>query len=264
MSHLVGKEFECATLFEFGTATGIRQLEIKGLRFGRAVDGHLSAQFVIRGKRKTQHRIANRMVIIEGWEHPALEVWEKEESSDDLLVRRLKYTLFSPEWDVLLDEYLQRVNPGVIFDGRVETASLTHLPSTRPQISPNPAQNDQGEKITFPEEIQAAELFIEGAATQVQVNKYERSPAARHQCLSYHGYACKACGCEMGDTYGELGRHYMHVHHVVPLSEIGENYEVDPIKDLIPVCPNCHSMLHRKKEVISVDKLRAIIAANRR
>ena len=47
--------------------------------------------------------------------------------------------------------------------------------------------------------------------------------------------------------------------HIVPLSEIGEEYVVDPIRDLVPVCPNCHMALHSKKDgVYTVEELRAI------
>ena len=65
--------------------------------------------------------------------------------------------------------------------------------------------------------------------------------------------------------YGELGKGYIHVHHIVPLSEIGEGYEVDPINDLIPVCPNCHNMLHKKinGKFVSIDELKEIIESHR-
>ena len=63
-------------------------------------------------------------------------------------------------------------------------------------------------------------------------------------------------------TYGELGKGFIHVHHVIPVSEIGKEYKVDFKKDLIPVCPNCHAMLHRKNkdgENVSVEELREIV-----
>ncbi|HEK2705573.1 TPA: HNH endonuclease [Pseudomonas aeruginosa] len=62
-----------------------------------------------------------------------------------------------------------------------------------------------------------------------------------------------------GERFGELGRGFIHVHHVVPVSEIGESYEVDPIKDLIPLCPNCHAMIHRRNPPLSVDELKGLM-----
>lgn len=65
--------------------------------------------------------------------------------------------------------------------------------------------------------------------------------------------------------YGEIGRGFIHVHHIVPISTIGEEYKIDPIKDLVPVCPNCHAMLHKGKEgeVLTVDELKEIIKKNK-
>ena len=57
---------------------------------------------------------------------------------------------------------------------------------------------------------------------------------------------CKVCNLNFKKVYGEIGEDFIHIHHIVPINEIGKNYKIDYKKDLIPVCPNCHSMLHRK------------------
>lgn len=103
--------------------------------------------------------------------------------------------------------------------------------------------------------------FPEGATMQVTVNKYERSREARRQCIEAHGCYCHVCGLDFAQKYGELGEGFIHVHHLVPISTIGEDYVVDPVKDLIPVCPNCHAMLHRGQagQVLSIEQLRKII-----
>jgi len=43
------------------------------------------------------------------------------------------------------------------------------------------------------------------------------------------------------------------------LEDIKDEYEVDPINDLRPVCPNCHAMLHRKKPPLTIEELETII-----
>jgi 5-methylcytosine-specific restriction enzyme A len=101
--------------------------------------------------------------------------------------------------------------------------------------------------------------FTEGNVKQVIVNKYEREIKARQACVDFYGICCKACGLNFEKVYGEIGKDFIHVHHVVPVSEIGENYKINPIKDLIPLCANCHSMLHRTKPVMSVKKLKIIM-----
>lgn len=100
-------------------------------------------------------------------------------------------------------------------------------------------------EIEYPDDM---EVFTEGNTTQVLVNKYERNQQARKKCIDYYGYKCKVCGFDFEKKYGEIGKNYIHVHHVVPIHEIKKDYDVNPITDLIPVCPNCHAMLHRKNK----------------
>lgn len=52
------------------------------------------------------------------------------------------------------------------------------------------------------------------------------------------------CGTDLGAVYGDVARGLVHVHHLRPLSEIAGEYEVDPVHDLRPVCPNCHAVIH--------------------
>jgi len=83
----------------------------------------------------------------------------------------------------------------------------------------------------------------------VKVDIYERSSIARGKCIEYHGLNCLICGINFGEKYGTLGEGFIHVHHLRPLHTIGEDYVVDYKKDLIPVCPNCHAMIHRIPDV---------------
>ncbi|ANZ34405.1 HNH endonuclease [Staphylococcus carnosus] len=102
--------------------------------------------------------------------------------------------------------------------------------------------------VLYPEIIKDEELY-EGIKKQVIVNKYERNPKARQICVNYYGYNCKVCDLNFEKEYGKIGKNFIHVHHIVPLSKIDEQYKIDPIKDLRPVCPNCHAMIHRGLEV---------------
>lgn len=97
------------------------------------------------------------------------------------------------------------------------------------------------------QEIQ--EEFTEGKKKAVYITKYERNPKARAACLEYHGFTCKICGMNFEEHYGPEYKNIIEVHHLVPLSQIGKEYVVDPIHDLIPVCPNCHTALHSKDGV---------------
>lgn len=104
--------------------------------------------------------------------------------------------------------------------------------------------------------------LVEGDASELVLTKYERSKAAREACVLHHGYACAACGFDFESVYGEIGRGFIHIHHVMPISGRGGAYQVDPVNDLIPLCPNCHAMAHRREPPISVGELRMLLASN--
>jgi 5-methylcytosine-specific restriction protein A len=113
------------------------------------------------------------------------------------------------------------------------------------------------EPITdFPDQITQPERLPEGASKIISVNAYERSRKARDHCIRHYGTRCCVCEMDFKERYGELGIGFIHVHHLKMLSEIGAEYEIDPIKDLRPVCPNCHAMLHRTAPPLSIDELR--------
>lgn len=86
--------------------------------------------------------------------------------------------------------------------------------------------------------------FIEGRRTEVTTNRYERDSGARDACIRHYGSRCSACDFSFGEFYGPEVDGYIHVHHLVPLSQTGVEYVVDPIKDLRPLCPNCHAAVH--------------------
>jgi 5-methylcytosine-specific restriction enzyme A len=116
------------------------------------------------------------------------------------------------------------------------------------------------------EEILADEIDLqvtphyEGAKRQITVNAYERNPITRKQCIAYYGNSCLVCKINFEQMYGNLGKDYIHVHHLKPLSEIGEQYLVDPIADLRPVCPNCHAMIHKRNPPYTIEELQDIIS----
>ncbi|MCE5280356.1 MAG: hypothetical protein ABFD92_07940 [Planctomycetaceae bacterium] len=86
----------------------------------------------------------------------------------------------------------------------------------------------------------------EGAVTLAKVRRYERSRINRAACIEINGVRCCVCGFHFGEQYGRVGDGFIHVHHLEPLSMMQESYVIDPAIHLVPICPNCHSMAHRK------------------
>ena len=101
--------------------------------------------------------------------------------------------------------------------------------------------------------------FIEGKSKQVFVNVYERNNEARKACIKHYGPKCQICNIDFGLKYPSIGNGFIHVHHLKMVSEINSEYKVNPISDLIPVCPNCHAMIHQRKIPYTISEMKKII-----
>jgi hypothetical protein len=112
-----------------------------------------------------------------------------------------------------------------------------------------------------PNEVGGAETFTEGAVRQVTVNAYERNPVARSRCINAYGAHCYICGFDFGVMYGASAAGFIHVHHTKALATIGEQYEVNPIEDLRPVCPNCHAVIHMTDPARSIEEVKGLLSA---
>lgn len=114
--------------------------------------------------------------------------------------------------------------------------------------------------FTLAEEIVAPTGLVEGAVCAITVNAHERNPEARRRCIEHYGTSCSICEFDFGAVYGEEAEGIIHVHHLRPLSEIGRQYNVDPIEDLRPVCPNCHAVLHHRHNLpYSIEQVRTFL-----
>ncbi len=99
--------------------------------------------------------------------------------------------------------------------------------------------------IVLPEVPEAAEI-LEGAVHVSVVRRRERNPRNRLLCLRIHGTACSVCGLDPAALYGDAGG-IIEVHHIQPLSFLGEPRTYDPENDLIPLCPSCHRAAHTRR-----------------
>lgn len=119
-------------------------------------------------------------------------------------------------------------------------------------------ESDVGNDTTENLGLGESASFVEGELQEVVCTRYERNREAREACIALKGYSCAVCGMDFESRYGEIGTGFIHVHHVVPISSIGDNYQVNPATDLVPVCPNCHNMLHRRNPPYSIVELRML------
>lgn len=127
----------------------------------------------------------------------------------------------------------------------------SHNPLNGDYMPPAPVAPELTDKDVAPKPAEEKPL-LEGAEVQdMHSAGYERNPEARRQCIDYfkslHGghIVCECCGFDFSRAYRDIGDDYIEVHHRTPVSQRGGEYEVNPQKDLVPLCSNCHSMIHR-------------------
>lgn len=169
------------------------------------------------------------------------------------------------DWDTVVDvpdrlplEDLREAIPDVKWD-RLQGGGIEISPTAAARLSQIWAHHTGSLIFRSPDEPRGlnGKGFPEGALKRVEVNRYERDPRARRACLRHWGYRCAVCELSFEERYGPLGRDYIHVHHTLELSRVPPGYHVNPVTDLVPVCPNCHSMIHRSPgPALTVDELR--------
>lgn len=102
-------------------------------------------------------------------------------------------------------------------------------------------------------------VFNEGTPYQVIQTKYERNPHARNECIKHFGFDCFICGFNFEEKYGLTGKDFIHVHHLKQISEVSKPYEIHPIEDLRPICPNCHSLIHKRRPAYTIEEMKKFI-----
>lgn len=104
-----------------------------------------------------------------------------------------------------------------------------------------------------------SKAFAEGEPSTIRATRYERDPHNRAACIEHYGTTCYVCGLDLKDKYGSLADGLIEVHHKTPISSYGKSIAVDPIRDLVPLCPNCHAVVHRRNPPIDPDELARVV-----
>lgn len=105
----------------------------------------------------------------------------------------------------------------------------------------------------------------EGKLTTTSIQTRKRSAKLRAFAFEYykkHGLIqCNVCGFDFNETYGDYGRDYIEFHHIKPISVYEDEGYItnlqEATKNLVPLCANCHRILHRN--CISVEELKRSI-----
>lgn len=154
---------------------------------------------------------------------------------------QLKSPIIDTDGDLVVNEGLDELI--LIWTSSFLSMVLPLLPLEEEKIS---------QEISF-------EGLPEGALTKILVNRYERNKVNRQACISIYGAKCLICDFDFGKKYGSVGEGFIEVHHNTPLAQMTPDYHINPITDLVPLCSNCHSMVHRSNPPYSIDQIHQLI-----
>lgn len=180
----------------------------------------------------------------------AIVIWEIEKrmqlnKSTDLYVRD-----GSLLWSDISEVRTYDISIGRINSGQFSKVVLMPLTQLEPFLIVN-EEFDFNIKISCKfandeiESVKVVNTGCEGHIIECYGRKYERDRKLRDEAIRLHGCICNICNFDFEKQYGEFGRGYIEVHHRVPLSKGVQN--VDPMKDLVCLCANCHRMIHRDR-----------------
>lgn len=167
------------------------------------------------------------------------------ESTDIFSLCKFKSTIEeNPDWAVDSRVYssLEALNYYIEYKAAAEEIDLT-------RVLPNTAQQEQN--------------YDEGRIYESHCTRRERDRDAREACIREKGCKCAICGFDFEAKYGEAGKGFIEVHHLNPLSNTDGEHSIKS-NELIPICSNCHSIIHRKKpdginNPFTIDEMKKIL-----
>jgi 5-methylcytosine-specific restriction protein A len=92
----------------------------------------------------------------------------------------------------------------------------------------------------------------------------ERNSRLATEAKKVLGFDCQACGFNFEEFYGPRGRGYIEAHHIVPYSELADQPDpvlLDASRDFAVVCANCHRMIHRDKNQLTMSQVQELVNA---
>jgi 5-methylcytosine-specific restriction protein A len=216
-----------------------------------------------------------RGICASGWSVSSVSIkkhWNKEKAEKGVTTKYIKV-----RWEVILNPDAEPILPREwlnhgILKGLHWNTQISGI-KMRDDIAPALEElwaaflksNGKGKyresgEYSSPDEVINPREYHEGAVKQIAVNVYERNPEARRKCLEHYGFDCYVCDFNFERVYGAIGENFIHVHHLKPLSETGKTYKVDPIRDLRPVCPNCHAIVHTRTPPYSIEEVQEMLS----
>lgn len=177
------------------------------------------------------------------------------------------------DWYAFFSEYQKFDQPvlakqnGIFFEKIPESRKTNYWRNGVRPVDPDVFFSIIENSTVSTETVQENSEFIsyqEGTKSIIYSTKFERNTTLRQRVLQEKGFTCVCCGFNFEKTYGEIGKNFIHVHHIVPLHRYSGEAVKNSVNDLVPICPNCHAMIHRNKEsTLSIEDLKNILLQNK-
>lgn len=184
--------------------------------------------------------------------------------SKSSLQKRINCGLISNEASIAINNHVISVEEFVKFDGNWDSFQITYEIISQPF---NEESIFEGAKILISMMLSLIDYSIEGAEEgdeiEIVSKRYERNPINRQLCLDANGYKCAVCGFDFEKVYGDIGKNVIEVHHIIPVHTMGPGYVVDPIKEMIPLCSNCHTIVHKKNPPYTIEEIKTALSNNK-
>jgi 5-methylcytosine-specific restriction protein A len=191
---------------------------------------------------------------------PFMDIHFADKDRKGLNVEVVFDTLLDFKNDILQLDILKREMPKQVWTPQASGISIkTEYLSTLEALWYGYQNSSHEPKEQDINQLETEKTFLEGKAYSVLQIRYERDSEAREVCLDKKGYSCRICDFNFQKIYGEVGKGYIHVHHIKMVKDMGEPTKTNPETDLEPVCPNCHAMLHKRNPPFSIVELKEII-----
>lgn len=147
---------------------------------------------------------------------------------------------------VLGDSHVRPTETGL--GGPQGTPPAVATPTEKPHIPLIPEE----EESRHPEGAALYRLHRQLERDTTLAKKAKQKRLAETGCLW-----CDVCGFDFEREYGVLGAGFIEAHHTIPVSELTGETKTQ-LADLALVCSNCHRMLHRGPQLLTIDELRAL------
>lgn len=204
--------------------------------------------------------ITDKMLVKRNFEQNTIEKRNKE----------LNYVYTDNKHEYKIDDYINNETQHLIKNNELTDAKDIYaaklVATNKVNHSPQAISNIYNVSLDKAKEIEES-ITIQEEKKIANHTAYEGriSTADKNKLKAILGYKCSACGIDMSQIYGDIGQHYIELHHKIPYSNIKENEKRTLTEqEFCVLCPNCHRMIHKLPDASDIDLLSRIIKLNKK